>query len=106
MTTATLWELKPKIIEVLRSIHDPEIPLNIYDLGLVYGLEVYEGGRARILMTLTTPNCPVAGEFPAQVAHAVKTIPGVSDCEVEIVWEPPWSMERLTTEDRLKLGLL
>jgi FeS assembly SUF system protein len=101
-----IWELKPRIVEVLRTIHDPELPVNIYDLGLVYALEVYDGGRVRILMTLTTPNCPVAEEFPAQVAQAVKAVPGVSDCEVEIVWEPPWSADRIAVEDRLKLGLL
>jgi len=101
-----IWDLKPKIVEVLRTIHDPEIPVNIYDLGLVYALEIYPGGRVRILMTLTTPNCPVAQEFPSQVAQAVKAVPGVSDCRVEIVWEPPWTMERMTVEDRLRLGML
>jgi FeS assembly SUF system protein len=93
-------------VDVLRTIHDPEIPVNIYDLGLVYALEIYAGGRVRILMTLTTPNCPVAEEFPAQVARAVKDVPGVTDCEVEIVWEPPWSADRIAVEDRLQLGLL
>lgn len=101
-----VWELKPRIIETLRTINDPEIPVNIYDLGLIYALEIYAGGRVRILMTLTTPGCPVAQEFPVQVAQVVKTVPGVSDCEVEIVWEPPWTMERMTVEDRLRLGLL
>jgi FeS assembly SUF system protein len=101
-----IWELKPRIVEALRAINDPEIPVNIYDLGLVYAIEIYEGGRVRILMTLTTPNCPVAQEFPLQVAQAVKAVPGVSDCEVEIVWEPPWTMERMTVEDRMQLGLL
>jgi FeS assembly SUF system protein len=101
-----VWDLKPQIVQVLRTIHDPELPVNIYDLGLVYAVEVYDGGRVRILMTLTTPNCPVAEEFPAQVAQAVKAVPGVSDCEVEIVWDPPWSVERMSVEDRLQLGLL
>jgi FeS assembly SUF system protein len=110
MTAATasppLWDLKPRIIEALRTVHDPEIPVNIHDLGLVYAIEIYDGGRVRILMTLTTPGCPVAQEFPAHVAQVVKAVPGVSDCEVEIVWEPPWSAERITVEDRLRLGLL
>lgn len=110
MNAATLdipvWELKPRIVAALRTVHDPEIPVNIHDLGLVYAIEIYAGGRVRILMTLTTPGCPVAQEFPAHVAQVVKAVPGVSDCEVEIVWEPPWSAERITVEDRLRLGLL
>jgi len=101
-----MWELKPRIVEALRTVHDPEIPVNIHDLGLVYAIEIYDGGRVRILMTLTTPGCPVAQEFPAHVAQVVKAVPGVSDCEVEIVWEPQWSAERMTVEDRLRLGLL
>ena len=101
-----MWELKSRIVEALRTVHDPEIPVNIHDLGLVYAIEIYAGGRVRILMTLTTPGCPVAQEFPAHVAQVVKAVPGVSDCEVEIVWEPPWSAERITVEDRLRLGLL
>jgi len=106
ISDTTVWELKPRIVAALRTINDPEIPVNIYDLGLVYALEIYDGGRVRILMTLTTPGCPVAQEFPVQVAQVVKAVPGVSDCEVEIVWEPPWSAERMTVEDRLRLGLL
>ena len=102
----TVWELKPRIVAALRTINDPEIPVNIYDLGLVYALEIYEGGRVRILMTLTTPGCPVAQEFPATVAAAVRQVPGVSDCEVEIVWEPPWTSDRIPVADRLRLGLL
>lgn len=101
-----VWDLKPRIVEALRTINDPEIPVNIHDLGLVYAIEIYDGGRVRILMTLTTPGCPVAQEFPVQVAQVVKAVPGVRDCEVEIVWEPPWSAERMTVEDRLRLGLL
>jgi FeS assembly SUF system protein len=108
MTVATAFsdELQPRIVEVLRTIHDPEIPLNIYDLGLIYALEVYDGGRVRILMTLTTPGCPVAQEFPATVERAVRQVPGVSEAEVEIVWEPPWTPERMSEAHRLELGLL
>ena len=102
----SIWELKPRIVEALRGINDPEIPVNIYDLGLIYALEIYPGGRVRILMTLTTPGCPVAQEFPVQVAQFVKTVPGVSDCEVDIVWEPPWTADRIAEKDRLQLGLL
>lgn len=100
------WDLKPAIIAALRTVYDPEIPVNIHDLGLVYALEIYDGGRVRILMTLTTPGCPVAQEFPATVAAAVRQVPGVSDCEVEIVWEPPWTSDRIPVADRLRLGLL
>jgi FeS assembly SUF system protein len=100
------WDLKPAIVAALRTVHDPEIPVNIHDLGLVYALEIYPGGRVRILMTLTTPGCPVAQEFPATVAAAVRQVPGVSDCEVEIVWEPPWTSERIPVAERLRLGLL
>jgi len=106
VTSETPWDLKPRIVEALKTVYDPEIPVNIYDLGLVYALEIYDGGRVRILMTLTTPGCPVAQDFPGVVAQAVKSVPGVSDCQVELVWEPPWSMERMSVGDRLRLGLL
>jgi len=106
ISDTTVWDLKPRIVAALRTINDPEIPVNIHDLGLVYALEIYAGGRVRILMTLTTPGCPVAQEFPVQVAQVVKAVAGVSDCHVEIVWEPPWTAERMTVEDRLRLGLL
>jgi FeS assembly SUF system protein len=98
-------ELKPAVLDALRSVRDPELPLNIVDLGLIYAIEVYPGGRVRILMTLTTPGCPVAQEFPVEVAAVVRRVPGVTDAEVEIVWEPRWSVERLTDAQRLDLGL-
>ena len=106
VATVPVWELKPQIIAALRTIQDPEIPANIHDLGLVYAVEVYEGGRVRILMTLTTPGCPAAQEFPVQVAQTVRRVPGVSDCEVEIVWEPVWTAERIAVEERVRLGLM
>jgi len=99
-------ELKPRLIEALRTIRDPELPLNIYDLGLIYALEVYEGGRVRILMTLTTPGCPVAQEFPSSVESVLRRVPGVTDVKVELVWEPPWSPEHLSEAHRLALGLV
>jgi FeS assembly SUF system protein len=104
--SANIDEIKSGIIEVLRTIHDPEIPVNIYDLGLIYALEVYGDGNVRILMTLTTPGCPVAQEFPATVETAVRRVPGVKDVTVEIVWEPPWSAERMSEPARLQLGFL
>jgi FeS assembly SUF system protein len=99
-------ELKPQIVAALRTIRDPELPLNIYDLGLIYALEVYDGGRVRILMTLTTPGCPVAQEFPATVESLLREVPGVSDVKVELVWDPPWSPDRLSEAHRLALGLV
>jgi len=99
-------ELKPRIVEVLRTIYDPELPLNIYDLGLIYALEVYDNGHVRVLMTLTTPGCPAAQSFPAVVEQAVRQVPGVGDVKIEIVWEPPWSPERIPEAKRLELGLL
>jgi FeS assembly SUF system protein len=105
-TIVPAGELRAGVIAALRGIYDPEIPLNIYDLGLVYALEHYEGGRVRILMTLTTPNCPAAQDFPAAVEKAVRDVPGVAEAEVELVWEPPWTPERMSEASRLSLGLL
>lgn len=98
-------DLKPAVLDALRGVRDPELPLSIVDLGLIYAIEVYPGGRVRILMTLTTPGCPVAQEFPLEVEAVVRRVPGVNDAKVEIVWEPPWSVERLTDAQRLELGL-
>lgn len=98
--------LKAELIAALRTVHDPEIPLNIYDLGLIYALEVYDAGRVRVLMTLTTPGCPAAQQFPEQVRRVLEAVPGVTSAEVEIVWEPPWSPSRLSEASRLELGML
>ncbi len=104
--TAEREALKARIVEALRQIFDPEIPVNIYDLGLVYRIEVDEVGHARIEMTLTAPGCPVAQSFPGTVESAVRTVPGVSDATVELVWEPPWTPERMSEAARLQLGML
>lgn len=106
MTVVPAEELRASVIAALRRIYDPEIPVNIYDLGLIYALEHYEGGCVRILMTLTTPNCPVAQDFPATVEAAVRDVPGVTEATVELVWEPPWTPERMSEASRLALGLL
>ena len=98
--------LKARVIEMLRTIHDPEIPVNIYDLGLVYELEVNEAGEVRVLMTLTAPNCPVAESFPDTVQTRLWMVDGVSDVTVELVWEPPWGTERMSEAARLQLGLM
>lgn len=97
--------LRGRVIEALRRIRDPEIPVNIYDLGLVYGLDIDELGRVAIRMTLTAPGCPVAQTFPSQVEDAVEAVPGVSAARVELVWEPPWDRTRISEAARLELGL-
>lgn len=98
--------LRERVIEALRQIRDPEIPINIYDLGLIYGLDIDDMGRVSIRMTLTAPGCPVAQTFPAQVEDAVEAVNGVSRAHVELVWEPPWDKSRLSEAARLQLGLL
>lgn len=99
-------ELKPKIIEQLITVYDPEIPINIYELGLIYDIIVSKDGLAVIQMTLTAPNCPAAVTLPAEVQGKVKALDGVSDAKVELVWEPPWSKERMSEAAKLQLGIL
>jgi FeS assembly SUF system protein len=99
--------LEGEIIEMLRLVYDPEIPVNIYDLGLIYGIDIDPAsGRVHIRMTLTAPGCPVAQSFPETVADIVRQVPGVEDVEVEMVWEPPWSRDMMSEAARLELGLL
>jgi FeS assembly SUF system protein len=93
------------VIEAMRTVHDPEIPVNIYDLGLIYAVDIDEDGKVDIRMTLTAPGCPVAGILPGQVAAAVRQVEGVTDAKVELVWDPPWSMERMSDEAKLQLGM-
>jgi FeS assembly SUF system protein len=97
--------LHDAVVAALRTVYDPEIPVNIHDLGLIYGLDIDEQGAVDIRMTLTAPACPVAATFPAQVEAAVAAVPGVSAARVELVWEPPWSQERMSEAARLQLGL-
>jgi len=99
-------ELQSAVIEALREIYDPEIPVNIYDLGLIYGVEVDEECDATVTMTLTTPHCPVAETMPGEVEMRVASVPGIRDAEVELVWDPPWSPEKMSDEARLELGML
>jgi len=98
--------VEAQVIEILRTIYDPEIPVNIYDLGLVYGLDVTPTGEVHVRMTLTAPNCPVAQSFPATVQEALLCVPGVSDVKVELVWEPPWNRELMSEAARLQLGMM
>lgn len=99
-------ELKPKIIEQLITVYDPEIPVNIYELGLIYDIIVSKDGLAVIQMTLTAPGCPAAVTLPAEVQGKVKALDGVSDAKVELVWEPPWSKDRMSEAAQLQLGIL
>ena len=94
------------IIERLKGIFDPEIPVNIYDLGLIYGVEVDDNGEAVVSMTLTTPHCPVAESMPAEVEIQVGSVPGVSHAEVNLVWDPPWDPAKMSDEAKLELGML
>ncbi len=98
--------LEERVIEALRTIFDPEIPMNIYELGLVYGIDVAAGGAVEVRMTLTAPACPVAGQLVTEVAEKVGRVPGVATSHVVLVWDPPWSPERMTDEAKLELGLL
>ena len=98
--------LEDKIVVVLKNIFDPEIPVNIYDLGLIYESKVDKEGVVSILMTLTSPNCPVAESMPAQVQEEISYLTGVTKVDLEITFEPPWDQEMITEEARLELGLL
>ena len=94
------------VIEALKEIYDPEIPVNIYDLGLIYGVEVAAGGHIAVTMTLTTPHCPVAESMPAEVELRVGSVPGVSVADVNLVWDPPWDPQKMSDEAKLELGML
>lgn len=99
-------ELREPIIAALRSVEDPEIPINIYDLGLIYRVDISESGDVAIDMTLTAPACPVAGMMPIMVKDAVSKVEGVGLIQVDLVWDPPWSQENMSDEARLQLGLM
>lgn len=94
------------VIAALKDIFDPEIPVNIYDLGLIYGVDVDDAGGVTVTMTLTTPHCPVAESMPGEVELRVGAVPGVRDCEVNLVWDPPWDPAKMSDEARLELGML
>ena len=96
---------KETLVEALRGVHDPEIPVNIYDLGLIYELDIAENGDVRIIMTLTAPACPVAGEMPGQVAAAVAAVDGAGVVEVSLTWEPPWTPDRMSEVARVALDM-
>ncbi len=97
---------KEEVIEAIRTVYDPEIPVNIYDLGLIYSLEIEEDGSAVIEMSLTAPGCPVAGEMPGMVSDAAASVEGIGEVETRLVWDPPWTPDRMSEDAKLALGML
>jgi FeS assembly SUF system protein len=98
--------LEPLVLEAICQIYDPEIPVNIHELGLIYSVDVSNSGAVRIQMTLTAPACPSAQQLPEEVEARVRAVPGVTDVRVDVVWDPPWSPERMSEAARLQLGML
>jgi FeS assembly SUF system protein len=105
-STETNEELLPSVLEALKTVRDPEIPVNLVDLGLIYELIVNKDGVVYVEMTLTAPSCPVAGELPGQVKEAIEAVDGVNDVRVKLVWSPPWDKDRMSEEAKLELGLI
>jgi len=104
--TAGSDSLQESVVAALRKVYDPEIPVNIYDLGLIYRIDIDGQGKVELDMTLTAPGCPVAQTFPGTVEAAVRQVEGVTDAAVNLVWDPPWTQDRMTDEVKLQLGLL
>jgi FeS assembly SUF system protein len=103
---ATNDELTDRVIDTLKSIYDPEIPVDIYELGLIYDLKISDDGDAEVTMTLTTPHCPVSESLPQEVEMRVLSVPGIRDAEVKVTWDPPWDPSKMSDEARLELGML
>ncbi|HKL70821.1 SUF system Fe-S cluster assembly protein [Salibaculum sp.] len=104
--STTEHALYDPIVQACQSVYDPEIPVNIYDLGLIYTIDITEAGEVHVIMTLTAPGCPVAGEMPGWVHDAVSAVPGVQMADVELTWDPPWGMDMMSDEARLELGFM
>jgi FeS assembly SUF system protein len=98
-------ELENGIVEALKQIFDPEIPVNIYELGLIYDVDIQEGGKVQVKMTLTSPGCPVAGSLPGEVKARVEAVPGVASAEIDLVWDPAWNPSMMSEAARLQLGM-
>jgi FeS assembly SUF system protein len=96
--------VRDAVIEALRTVYDPEIPVNIYELGLIYEVKVDEAGKVDVTMTLTSPACPVAGTLPGDVEQKVRAVDGVTDAHIELVWDPPWDHEMMSEAAKLQLG--
>ena len=105
-TTIDTAELGEKIVRVIKTVYDPEIPVDVYELGLIYDVMVNEDYEVKVIMTLTTPNCPVAETLPKEVEDKIKTLKEVKDCEVEITFEPEWTKDLMSDEAKLELGML
>ncbi len=99
-------ELYENVVDALKEIYDPEIPVNIYDLGLIYGVDVTKDGHAVVTMTLTTPHCPVAESMPGEVEMRVAAVPGIAFADVNLVWDPPWDPQKMSDDAKLELGML
>ncbi len=106
LTVSEIIALQDKIVEKIRTCYDPEIPVNIYDLGLIYEVKVEPSGHAYVRMTLTAPGCPAAGYLPGEVEDKISLVPGVKGVKVEVVWDPPWDKERMSEAAKLQLGFL
>lgn len=104
--SSTEHPLYPAVVEACRTVYDPEIPVNIFDLGLVYAIDIDADGTVRVTMTLTAPGCPVAGDMPGWVADAIEAVPGVQQVAVSLTWDPPWGMDMMSDEARLELGFM
>ncbi|MFN4275339.1 MAG: SUF system Fe-S cluster assembly protein [Ferrovibrio sp.] len=103
---ASLEDLREQVVEAVKTVYDPEIPVNIYELGLIYKVEVNEARDVQIEMTLTSPNCPAAQSMPAEVEQKTRSIDGVGEVTVDVVWDPPWSPEHMSEAARLELGIM
>lgn len=99
-------QLKSRIVQVMKTVYDPEIPVDIYELGMVYEVHADEEGHAKVVMTLTSPNCPVADSLPAEVQDKLVSVPGVESGEVELVWDPPWTPDKMSEAAKLELGMM
>ncbi len=106
VTAETDLSVEDQIVIEIKKVYDPEIPVNVYDLGLIYNIEVESSGAVEIKMTLTAPGCPVAGMLLSQVEQAASSVPGITTVGVELVWDPPWTQDRITDEAKLELGIL